>query len=99
MTGRLYVAVGAVIALMLASAPQSQPQHPKGHGGPPNLAAAEHWDKSRALRDMPHRPAFGGDIHEAPRFRHAVGPKSVDPIVQSTPGPSLLSGPVLSFEG
>jgi len=100
MTARLYAAMGALIALMLMSAPAPQPpQHAQGHGGPPSLMAAEHWDRSSALRDMPRRPPLGGDIHEAPRFRHATGPKSVDPIVQSTPAPPLLSGPALSFEG
>ena len=97
MTARLYTAMGALLALMITSAGEPQLRHGQGqgHGGPPTLVGAEHWDKSPALRDLPSRPALGGDIHEAPRFRHAIGPKSIDPVVQSAPAPSLISGPVL----
>src|SRR5262249_26916866 len=102
MTARLYTAMGTLVALMLASAAGPAPQlHPgQGrHGGPPTVVAAEHWDVSRALRDLPRHAPQGGAIHEAPSFRQAIGPKSIDPVVQSTPAPSLVSGPLLSFEG
>jgi hypothetical protein len=102
MTARVYATMGALIALMLASAPAPQPQSQspgRKHGGPPALVAADHWDRSHPLRELPRRAPVGGDIHEAPRFRHAVGSKVLDPIVQSTPAPALVSGPILSFEG
>src|SRR5690242_7234177 len=101
MTLRLYAAIGTLIALMITSAPAPtrQPRPAQGQRATPTLVGADRFDVSRALRDLPRRPPLAGDIHEAPRFRQAIGPKSIDPVVQSTPAPSLLSGPLLSFEG
>jgi subtilase family serine protease len=99
MTARLYASIGALIALMIVSAPAPQPAHAKGHGGPPALVSADHFDVSRPLRELPRRAPQAGFMHEAPSFRHATGPKMLDPVVQSTPAPSLLAGPSLSFEG
>jgi len=99
MTARLYATMGALIALIMATTPGAQPGRSGKHGGPPTVTRAEHWDKSRPLREMPRRTPQGAAIHEAPRFRFATGPKSVDPVVQSTPAPSLIAPPSVSFEG
>jgi len=99
MNARLYATLGVLIALMISSAPGTQHGRPATHGGPPTVTRAEHWDKSRPLREIPGRAPQGAAIHEAPRFRQAVGPKSVDPVVQSSPAPSLIAPPSISFEG
>src|SRR5262245_28771397 len=102
MTARIATLVSALVAIMFASAPQApqaaRPQ-PGRHGGPPSFARADHFYKSPALRDIPRRAPQAGVLREAPRFRQAVGPKSFDPIVQSSPAPPLVPSPLLSFEG
>lgn len=100
MTARFATLLSALVAIMVASAPQGpQPQAGGRHGGPPAFARADHFDKSPALRDIPRRAPQAGVLREAPRFRQAIGPKSFDPIVQSSPAPQQVPSPILSFEG
>ena len=75
---RFVALLTALLAMTILSAPPSQ-SGPRGtHGGPPAFAAADRWDRSRALRDIPGRPPQAGFLREAPRFRRAIGPKSID---------------------
>jgi subtilase family serine protease len=102
MTARVAAGVSALLGVMvLTTAPAAQRGAPAARrGGPPAHAAADRFDVSRALRDLPRLPPrAAGPKHEAPRFRHIIGPQSIDPIVQSSPLPQLLSEPALSFEG
>ena len=102
MTARVAAGVSALLGIIvLTTAPAAQRGGPAGkRGGPPAFASADRFDVSRALRDMPRLPPRpAGPKHEAPRFRRIVGPRSFDPIVQSSPLPLLLSEPAVSFEG
>lgn len=100
MTARVFAFVGALLAVMMTSTPDPQPAPPGRHSGLPVFARADRWDKSPALRDVPPRPPqIASELHEAPSFRNFIGPKLVDPVVQSSPAPSLVSAPQLSFEG
>ena len=103
MNSRLFAAMSAVLAVMIASVtPIAQSSRASSHAGPPSRINADHWDRSRPLREMPRLAPQSGAIHEAPDFRQFVKAKTatVDPVLQqSTSAPSLLSGPLLSFEG
>jgi subtilase family serine protease len=99
MTARLATLISALVAIVIAAAPQAPKAQPGRHVGPPAFAKADHWDKSPALREMPRRVPQPGVMREAPRIRQTVGPKSFDPIVQSSPAPQLVPPPSLAFEG
>jgi subtilase family serine protease len=95
---RFVAVMSALFAVLVMAAPPA-PGQPGKHGGPPVFAAADHWDRSPALRDLPRRPPQRGSLREAPRFRRAIGPKSIDPVVQNAPAPQLIAPPSTSFEG
>jgi subtilase family serine protease len=99
MTARFAAILGALVAVAIASSPAPPLAQSDKRGGPAIYAPADHWDRSPALRDIPRRSPKAGSLREAPRFRRAIGPKSIDPVVQAAPTPQLLAAPSLSFEG
>jgi subtilase family serine protease len=99
---RFGIAVVFLGILAIAATPRAQQGRPPGTPpkARPVFVRADHMDVSPALRRMPVRPPkAGAHREETPLFRHLVGPRSIDPVVQSNPLTPLIASPAFTVEG
>ena len=102
MRTRIGIAVVFLGILALAAAPGAQQGHAPATPAKarPVFVRADRMDVSPALRRIPVlSPKAGARREETPRFRHLVGPRSIDPVVQSSPLTPLIASPAFSVEG